>query len=103
MLEDNCLYCLDEPENSLSPKFQNILVELLKDKAKYFGCQFVIATHSPFVLAIDGAKIYDLDSTPVDIKNGGNWRMQKNISTSFINIKICFYSFRNKLSRIITS
>lgn len=74
MLEDNCLYCLDEPENSLSPKFQNILVELLKDKAKYFGCQFVIATHSPFVLAIDGAKIYDLDNTPVDIKKW--WQLE---------------------------
>ena len=27
--------------------------------------QFVLATHSPFLLAIPGARIYDLDSDPV--------------------------------------
>ena len=32
------------------------------------GCQFVISTHSPFLLSMKGAKIYDLDSDPVDVK-----------------------------------
>ncbi len=35
---------------------------------RYFGCQLVIATHSPFILAFRGAKIYDLDANPVDVK-----------------------------------
>lgn len=60
---------LDEPENSLSPKKQLELIKHIAELARYCGCQFVIATHSPFILSIDGAKIYDLDAYPVDIKN----------------------------------
>ena len=33
------------------------------------GSQFIIATHSPFLLAMEGARIYDLDSNPVEIRN----------------------------------
>ena len=32
------------------------------------GCQLIISTHSPFLLAMERAKIYDLDARPVDIK-----------------------------------
>ena len=71
---------LDEPENSLSPKFQIQLADMIKDMAKYCGCQFIIATHSPFMLAIDGAKIYDLDAYPVTIKN---WWELENPRTYF--------------------
>lgn len=67
-LKNDTLYCLDEPENSLSPKMQIKLLELLEQMARYCGCQFVIATHSPFLLSMSGARIYDLDETPVDIK-----------------------------------
>lgn len=62
---ENALYLLDEPENSLSPLLQLRLAKFLEDSARFFGCQFVISTHSPFLLAIKGAKIYDLDRTPV--------------------------------------
>jgi len=62
------LYCLDEPENSLSPKMQLELVKLIEEMAHYCGCQFIIATHSPFLLAMEFTKIYDLDANPVDIK-----------------------------------
>ena len=79
-LSDDCLYCLDEPENSLSPKFQKELVEIIQKKARYCGCQFIIATHSPFVLSLNGAKIYDLDSIPVDIKK---WWELENTKTYF--------------------
>ena len=63
------LYCLDEPENSMSPKMQLDLKNMLEDYAKNCGCQFVIATHSPFLLAMEGARIYDLDSEPVEVRN----------------------------------
>ncbi len=66
-LQGYALFLLDEPENSLSPKLQQQLVEMLSDMAHYSGCQFVIATHSPFFLAIDNAKIYNLDTAPVQI------------------------------------
>ncbi len=62
------LYLLDEPENSLSPKLQLKLKEFLEDLARFSGCQFIISTHSPFLLSMKGAKIYDLDENPVDIK-----------------------------------
>lgn len=67
-LENDTLYCLDEPENSMSPKMQLELKAMLEQMARYCGCQFIIATHSPFLLALDGARIYDLDADPVDIK-----------------------------------
>ncbi len=67
-IKENGLYLLDEPENSLSPKKQQELLKLLEDSARFFGCQFIIATHSPFLLSMKGAKIYDMDEEPVDVK-----------------------------------
>ena len=68
-LKENGLYLLDEPENSLSPKFQIELIQLLLELSRFFKCQFIIATHSPFLISIPNAKIYDLDSIPVMLKN----------------------------------
>lgn len=62
---DGGLYLLDEPENSLSPERQLELMQFLEDSARFYGCQFIIATHSPFLLAMRGARIYDLDADPV--------------------------------------
>lgn len=67
-IQENGLYLLDEPENSLSPQRQQELLRFLEDSARFFGCQFVMATHSPFLLSMRGAKIYDLDEDPVDVK-----------------------------------
>lgn len=67
-LKDDCLYLLDEPENSLSPKYQLQLIQLLQDCARFYNCQFVISTHSPFVMSMKGALIYDLDGIPVETK-----------------------------------
>lgn len=64
---EDALYLLDEPENSLSPQRQQELAQFIEDSARFMGCQFVIATHSPFVLAIRGAKIYNLDAQPADV------------------------------------
>lgn len=67
-IQENGLYLLDEPENSLSPERQQELVRFLEDSARFFGCQFIIATHSPFLLSMRGAKIYDMDEDVVDVK-----------------------------------
>jgi predicted ATPase len=75
-IKENNLYILDEPENSLSPEKQLQLVKFIEESARYFGCQFIISTHSPFLLAMKGAKIYDLDENPVDVKQ---WTELKNI------------------------
>ena len=75
-IKENALYLLDEPENSLSPAKQQELLRFLEDSARFFGCQFIISTHSPFLLSMRGAKIYDLDENPVDVKN---WTQLANV------------------------
>ncbi len=67
-IKENGLYLLDEPENSLSPERQQELLKFLEDSTRFFGCQFIIATHSPFLLSMKGAKIYDMDEEVVDVK-----------------------------------
>jgi len=79
-IKDNGLYLLDEPENSLSPQRQLELLEFIQNSARFFGCQFIIATHSPFLLALKGARIYDLDESPVDIKK---WTELEGVRTYF--------------------
>ncbi len=62
------LYLLDEPENSLSPENQVKLAQFIEDSTRFYDCQFVIATHSPFLLALKGARVYDLDADPAAIR-----------------------------------
>lgn len=73
---ENGIYILDEPENSLSPKLQMELRRFIEDSARFFGCQFIISTHSPFILSLEGAKIYDLDEDPVKVKK---WTEVENV------------------------
>lgn len=75
-IKENRLYLLDEPENSLSPGKQLELIDFLADSVRFFNCQLVIATHSPFILSLKGAKIYDLDEGKVDIKK---WTQLENV------------------------
>lgn len=56
------LYLLDEPETSLSPANQIKMAEQINELSRYFDSQFIIATHSPFVLGTLHAKIYNLDA-----------------------------------------
>lgn len=62
-LFDESFYLLDEPENSMAPAFQQQLAQHIELLAQ-LDTQFVIATHSPFLLAIPSARIYDLDARP---------------------------------------
>lgn len=77
---ENGLFLLDEPENSLSPARQQELVRFIEDSARFFGCQFIISTHSPFLLAIRYAKIYDMDEDPVDVKR---WTQLESVRAYF--------------------
>ena len=82
-LNDRGLYLLDEPENSLSARYQMELASYLSESSRFFGTQLVIATHSPFMLSIPGAKIYNLDTRPVSVTF--DW-------TKLENMK-CYYEF----------
>ena len=57
------LHLLDEPEAPLSPQSQLALMVLIQEMIGRDG-QFVIATHSPILLAFPGATIYTFDRTP---------------------------------------
>lgn len=64
-VQKNALYLLDEPENSLSPQNQLQLKYFIEDSVRSYGCQFVISTHSPFLLSLRGALLYNIDETPL--------------------------------------
>lgn len=60
------LYLLDEPENSLSAEMQLELMHFLHGMAHFHECQFILSSHSPFILSLPYAKIYNMDAEPVD-------------------------------------
>ena len=84
-IKDNGVYLLDEPENSMSASMQLKLTKFLEESARFFNCQFIIATHSPFILGMNGATIYDLDSVPVSTKNW--WELE--------NMKVYYNFFKD--------
>lgn len=57
---DHGLYLLDEPEAALSPTRALEFLVLMHDSVRR-GCQFVIATHSPIIMAYPDARIHLLD------------------------------------------
>lgn len=65
-VEPDALYLLDEPEVSLSPENQTVLADKLNKMARFLGCQFIISTHSPFMLGTLNARIYNLDSKELE-------------------------------------
>jgi predicted ATPase len=58
------LYLLDEPEAPLSPQRQLALLSMLKEMTER-DSQFVIATHSPILMALPGADILSFDHAPL--------------------------------------
>ena len=74
------LYILDEPETALSPKSQLELLELLKQVGQNGQAQFIVATHSPILLACPGARILTFDEAPVrqiNYKETNHYRIYK--------------------------
>ncbi len=79
-IQDNALYLLDEPENSLSAQLQIELLQYLENAVRFFNCQLVMSTHSPFLLSLRGARIYDLDETPI---RTARWTQLENVKTYY--------------------
>ena len=79
-ITDNSIYLLDEPENSLSAENQIKLKQFIEESARFYNCQFIISTHSPFLLGIEEAKIYDLDEMPVKTKK---WEKLNNVKAYY--------------------
>lgn len=55
------LYLIDEPEAALSPQRQLAFLSLMKSLVEECDAQFIIATHSPILLAYTGARILSFD------------------------------------------
>lgn len=79
-IKEDAIYILDEPENSLSAENQIKLKKFIEDSARFYNCQFIISTHSPFLLNLMDAKIYDLDNIPVTNKK---WTELKNVQVYY--------------------
>ncbi|MBN2126226.1 MAG: AAA family ATPase [Deltaproteobacteria bacterium] len=74
------LYLLDEPETALSPRSQLELLQVLEDMGGQGHAQFIIATHSPILMACPGARILSFDRVPVDdiaYKETSHYRIYK--------------------------
>lgn len=81
----NCLgdgfFILDEPEAALSPERQLTLMCIINQICKKSNAQFIIATHSPILLAYPNATIYSCDSNnlqTIEYKNTSHYKVTKN-------------------------
>ncbi|MBN2105317.1 AAA family ATPase [bacterium] len=59
------IYLMDEPETALSPRSQMALLQLLIKMGQAGHAQFIIATHSPILMACPGATLYSFDHIPI--------------------------------------
>jgi predicted ATPase len=74
------LYLLDEPETALSPRSQIALLTLIREMVTDGHAQFIIATHSPILLACPGADIYSFDLptiAPITYEETDHYRLYK--------------------------
>lgn len=60
----------------MSPSSQVSLADMINEMARLLGCQFIIATHSPFMLGTLNAKIYDLGSGSLRVSE---WNELENV------------------------
>ncbi len=65
VIEDNSLVCIDEPEISLHPEWQEEFIPMIQNSfSLYNGCHFIIATHSPLIISklnSSSCSVLDLD------------------------------------------
>lgn len=77
---DKGIYLLDEPEAALSPLKQLSLMSLILEVVKNKNTQFIMATHSPILMGIPGAFIYEIredEMLKVDFKDTDHYRITK--------------------------
>ena len=74
------LFILDEPEAALSPQRQLTLLAILHDLTKSLNAQFIIATHSPILMAFPGATVLSIDDgvlTPTDYRDTEHFQLTR--------------------------
>ena len=79
-IQDKGIYLLDEPEAALSPLKQLSLIAFILDVLKMGSAQFIIATHSPILMGIPGATLYEIQEDgmqQVKYKETDHYRITK--------------------------
>jgi predicted ATPase len=74
-------FIFDEPEAALSPQRQLSLMVIINEMCKHPGSQFIIATHSPILLAYPNATIYSCNSDrlqPIAYEDTEHYQITKN-------------------------
>ncbi len=77
---DKGIFLLDEPEAALSPLKQLSLISLIVEIVKNKNAQFIIATHSPILMGIPHAVLYEIQENAmqkVDFKETDHYRITK--------------------------
>lgn len=69
------LYILDEPEAGLSPTAQFAFLNYIDELAKNHSAQFIIATHSPLLIAHPDAMVYEFSEDAVEEKHFSNTQL----------------------------
>lgn len=91
-LGNDGFFIFDEPEAALSPQRQLALLSILHDMCKNPHAQFIIATHSPILLAYPNATIYSCDSgilKKIDYEETEHYKITK----QFLNNPDHFFNY----------
>ena len=81
----------------MTPAYQQEFAHYMTILAYRLNTQFIIASHSPFLLSMEGARIYDLDSHPSHVKE---WFQLENMKAYFQLFKRFEKRFENKKRQI---
>jgi predicted ATPase len=85
------IYLIDEPEAALSPQRQLALFSLIKNLAFNEGCQFIIATHSPILMCLPDAQIFQFEDQVREVSVADTEHFS--IMKSFLNNPEAFLRF----------
>lgn len=80
------IYFLDEPETALSPNSQLELLDILATNSNNGHAQFIIATHSPILLACKNAQIYNFDQPivkPIEYTETKHYKIYRDFLSNF--------------------
>lgn len=78
------IFILDEPEAALSAEKQLALISIIYELASSGKCQFIIATHSPLLIATPNSTIYEIEDGGLEERKFDETK-QFQLYKSFVN------------------
>lgn len=98
-IRERCIILIDEPENSLHPKWQTEYVKRLSELFYYYQPKIVVATHSPLIL--NGAEV---SSNKINVFKGvnGKFELHHNTATNVEEIYQDFFGITTPENRYIS-